>query len=165
MHPGEVTRVLVKFAPQDAVAVPGVNAFPFDPTVDPGYVWHCHILEHEENDMMRPLAVGASFAGVASRISLKATHANMRRRKAVTLSGELRPHGPGDAVRLEILRPGAKRWATLATLFTTSGASGLGRYSYSLKPRKRGTYRFRAVFVGDATRTPTHSRIVSVRVR
>ena len=22
------------------------------------YVWHCHILEHEEHDMMRPLVVG-----------------------------------------------------------------------------------------------------------
>jgi spore coat protein A len=21
------------------------------------YVWHCHILEHEEHDMMRPLVV------------------------------------------------------------------------------------------------------------
>jgi spore coat protein A len=21
------------------------------------YVWHCHILEHEEHDMMRPLLV------------------------------------------------------------------------------------------------------------
>ena len=23
------------------------------------YVWHCHILEHEEHDMMRPLIVSA----------------------------------------------------------------------------------------------------------
>ena len=22
------------------------------------YVWHCHILEHEDNEMMRPLQVG-----------------------------------------------------------------------------------------------------------
>jgi FtsP/CotA-like multicopper oxidase with cupredoxin domain len=63
MHPGEVTRVLVRFAPQDAPASvkPGVNAYPFDPTLidtaNPGYVWHCHILEHEEHDMMRPLVV------------------------------------------------------------------------------------------------------------
>jgi spore coat protein A len=21
------------------------------------YVWHCHILEHEEHDMMRPLVI------------------------------------------------------------------------------------------------------------
>jgi len=26
----------------------------FDPTVGPGYLVHCHILDHEDNDMMRP---------------------------------------------------------------------------------------------------------------
>ena len=49
MNPGEVTRVLIRFAPQD-----GSPAYSFDATAEPGYVWHCHILEHEENDMMRP---------------------------------------------------------------------------------------------------------------
>ncbi len=48
MNPGEVTRVLVRFAPQD-----GVSPYPFDATAEPGYVWHCHILEHEDNEMMR----------------------------------------------------------------------------------------------------------------
>jgi spore coat protein A len=73
MYPGTVTRLLVRWAPQDvpvARARPGVNLFPFDPSLtDPrhrdvagnpgaaGYVWHCHILEHEDNDMMRPYAV------------------------------------------------------------------------------------------------------------
>ncbi|MDP2858839.1 MAG: multicopper oxidase domain-containing protein [Bacillota bacterium] len=27
------------------------------PTVGPGYVWHCHILDHEDNEMMRPYLV------------------------------------------------------------------------------------------------------------
>jgi hypothetical protein len=48
MNPGEVTRVLVRFAPQD-----DSPAYVFDATAEPGYVWHCHILEHEENDMMQ----------------------------------------------------------------------------------------------------------------
>jgi FtsP/CotA-like multicopper oxidase with cupredoxin domain len=31
------------------------------------YVWHCHILEHEEHDMMRPLVVvGPDIAGARS---------------------------------------------------------------------------------------------------
>jgi len=55
--PGMVTRYLVRFAPQD-VAVgdvdPGQNLYPFDPTIGPGYVWHCHIIDHEDNEMMRP---------------------------------------------------------------------------------------------------------------
>lgn len=59
-YPGEVTRIRIRYAPQDAdpaVVAPGVNLFPFDPTVGPGYVWHCHILDHEDNEMMRPFMV------------------------------------------------------------------------------------------------------------
>ena len=46
--PGQVTRIVVRFAPQDG------GLFPFDATAGPGYVWHCHILSHEDNEMMRP---------------------------------------------------------------------------------------------------------------
>lgn len=59
-NPGQITRIRIRFAPQDAnprKAKPGVNLFPFDPTFGPGYVWHCHILEHEDNEMMRPYKV------------------------------------------------------------------------------------------------------------
>ncbi|HEX4790752.1 MAG TPA: multicopper oxidase domain-containing protein [Actinospica sp.] len=55
--PGAVTRVLVRWAPVN-VAVGGVaagqNLYSFDPTTGPGYAWHCHILDHEDNEMMRP---------------------------------------------------------------------------------------------------------------
>jgi spore coat protein A len=53
MNPGEVTSVLMKF---DLPSVP----FPVPASPRTGgheYVWHCHILEHEEHDMMRPLIV------------------------------------------------------------------------------------------------------------
>ena len=39
--------------------------FPFDATAGPGYVWHCHMLEHEDNEMMRPYTV-APKAGTES---------------------------------------------------------------------------------------------------
>jgi bilirubin oxidase len=39
-YPGEVTRIKAKFD------LPGQ------------YVWHCHIVEHEDNEMMRPYRVG-----------------------------------------------------------------------------------------------------------
>lgn len=39
-YPGEVTKVIAKFD------IPGL------------YVWHCHILEHEDNEMMLPFCVG-----------------------------------------------------------------------------------------------------------
>ncbi len=64
--------VVARWAPQNIPAgtvQPGQNLFPFNPaatlgTTDsfgfpggPGYVWHCHILEHEDNEMMRPYLV------------------------------------------------------------------------------------------------------------
>jgi FtsP/CotA-like multicopper oxidase with cupredoxin domain len=65
MNPGEVTRVLIRWAPQDESP-----AYVFDATAEPGYVWHCHILEHEENDMMRPFhLVAPSAAMIAARAS------------------------------------------------------------------------------------------------
>jgi spore coat protein A, manganese oxidase len=66
MNPGEVTRILVRFAPQDESP-----AFAFDATAKPGYVWHCHILEHEENDMMRPyhLVAPGAVPPVAARFA------------------------------------------------------------------------------------------------
>lgn len=39
-YPGEVTRLVMRF--------PKAGQF----------TWHCHIVEHEDNEMMRPYAVG-----------------------------------------------------------------------------------------------------------
>ncbi len=44
-YPGQVTRVRVRFN------TPGQ------------YVWHCHIVEHEDNEMMRPYRVGPAQPG------------------------------------------------------------------------------------------------------
>jgi spore coat protein A len=53
MFPGTVTRVIMRF---DLPTVP--FTVPVSPrTGGNEYVWHCHILEHEEHDMMRPLVV------------------------------------------------------------------------------------------------------------
>ena len=60
MNPGEITRIRVRFAPQNVpvcASAPGENYYPFDPCEEPGYVWHCHILDHEDNEMMRPFEV------------------------------------------------------------------------------------------------------------
>jgi FtsP/CotA-like multicopper oxidase with cupredoxin domain len=44
-YPGEVTRVRMTFGPGGQ------------------YVWHCHILEHEDNEMMRPYRIGKEQPG------------------------------------------------------------------------------------------------------
>ena len=58
MMPGQVTRLVIRFAPQADAAgttTPGTNPYTdMDPRTGPGYVWHCHILDHEDNEMMRP---------------------------------------------------------------------------------------------------------------
>jgi spore coat protein A len=59
MYPGQVTRIMVRWAPTDkAINAPAADlAFPFDPNGGHGYVWHCHIIDHEDNEMMRPTSV------------------------------------------------------------------------------------------------------------
>jgi len=34
----------------------GKNFYEFDPTQG-AYVWHCHVIDHEDNEMMRPYRV------------------------------------------------------------------------------------------------------------
>ena len=55
MYPGQVTRIAMRWAPTDK-AIGGANMYyPFDPNAGGhGYVWHCHIIDHEDNEMMRP---------------------------------------------------------------------------------------------------------------
>jgi FtsP/CotA-like multicopper oxidase with cupredoxin domain len=51
VNSGEVVTIRLRWAEQNG------NQFPFDATVGSGYVWHCHMLEHEDNEMMRPYIV------------------------------------------------------------------------------------------------------------
>ncbi|MCO5579909.1 hypothetical protein L7F22_033776 [Adiantum nelumboides] len=53
MQPFYVTTILVRFSLIDS------QPFPFDPSADPGYAYHCHILDHEDNSMMRPYKIVA----------------------------------------------------------------------------------------------------------
>jgi spore coat protein A len=56
MNPGEVITVITQFT---LPKLPASMGDPLSPrTGGHEYVWHCHILEHEEHDMMRPLVVG-----------------------------------------------------------------------------------------------------------
>ena len=62
MYPGQVTTVVVRFAPTNlSLSTSKSNlVFGFDPSVGPGYVWHCHIIDHEDNEMMRPYTVSSN---------------------------------------------------------------------------------------------------------
>jgi spore coat protein A, manganese oxidase len=62
VNPGEVTTFIIRYAPTDRpiTALPSDLLFSFDPSKGPGYVWHCHIIDHEDNEMMRPYSVQPS---------------------------------------------------------------------------------------------------------
>jgi spore coat protein A len=59
-EPGKVTRLMVRWAPTHlATGAPAASlCYPFDPlgtgATIRGFVWHCHIIDHEDNEMMRP---------------------------------------------------------------------------------------------------------------
>lgn len=51
VYPGEVTRLIVPFGAQAAPNLPFGNSF------TGRYVWHCHMIGHEDNEMMLPYEV------------------------------------------------------------------------------------------------------------
>jgi len=53
---GEILRVIAKFELPDADS----NISGSETELPADYVYHCHILEHEENEMMRPFTVNKS---------------------------------------------------------------------------------------------------------
>jgi spore coat protein A, manganese oxidase len=64
MNPGECITLITKFSlPKDPVVDGKRVTVPFSPRFEVmgikgyEYVWHCHILEHEEHDMMHALLV------------------------------------------------------------------------------------------------------------
>jgi spore coat protein A len=69
-YPGEVTRIVVRWAPTDLpIGTAAADAyFPFDPNGGHGYVWHCHIIDHEDNEMMRPTSVVSNPNSLITRI-------------------------------------------------------------------------------------------------
>lgn len=67
-YPGQVTRLAVRWAPTDlpASTPPAAASFSFDPNGGQGYVWHCHIIDHEDNEMMRPNQVAPNPGAIRS---------------------------------------------------------------------------------------------------
>jgi FtsP/CotA-like multicopper oxidase with cupredoxin domain len=56
VYPGQVTSLVVRWAPTDLPIDSPVLYYPFDPAggYKFSYVFHCHIIDHEDNEMMRP---------------------------------------------------------------------------------------------------------------
>jgi spore coat protein A len=73
MNPGEITTVAMRFD-LPKTGTPPENSPRLKNTYGiegAEYVWHCHILEHEEHDMMRPVVVLAAPAAPAKKAPAK----------------------------------------------------------------------------------------------
>jgi spore coat protein A, manganese oxidase len=81
----QLTRIIARWAPQETPSGgvnPGQNQFPIDPTANQGqYLMHCHVLGHEDNDMMRKLPIAPIWAGnVSYPVGRVVTHLNINYR-------------------------------------------------------------------------------------
>jgi FtsP/CotA-like multicopper oxidase with cupredoxin domain len=81
----QLTRIIARWAPQETPTggvAPGQNQFPIDPTAAQGsYLMHCHVLGHEDNDMMRKLPIAPLWAGgVSYPVGRVVTHLNINYR-------------------------------------------------------------------------------------
>jgi spore coat protein A len=70
MYPGQVTRIAVRWAPMSLPVntAPADAYYAFSPDGGHGYVWHCHIIDHEDNEMMRPTSLVPNGAAVRTYI-------------------------------------------------------------------------------------------------
>ncbi len=114
------------------------------------YVWHCHILGHEENDFMRPIifhaneaiptaATGLTAIGSGTQVALNWTD---------VASTEFQ-------YRVERAAVGATAWTALATMPAnstqyTDAAAGAN-----------ASYQYRVVAVGQAGQSPSNTAVVA----
>ncbi|HEU5164714.1 MAG TPA: multicopper oxidase domain-containing protein [Chitinophagaceae bacterium] len=125
-YPGEVTRVIAKFDR------PGL------------YVWHCHILSHEEHDMMRPFFVGEMDNSIINK------HSEIMRENAeAELQLKVNPNPFSNYVTIQFNLPTAKKISI--NLYDTKGSlvkkvyegekpAGLQRFSIDGDNMANGIY-------------------------
>lgn len=114
---------------------------------------------------VQAFAAGAAGPGwldkPASAVSISASRRTVPRRRSFVLRGGIGLGASRAPVVVEVRRPRSRRWAYSTTV--RSGDTGAWRYSY--KPKLKGTYYFRARYLGDFGRQPSVSRTVKVVVR
>lgn len=102
---GQVMRLVARWAPQETPSngvSPGQNRFPIDPvnpSTDQWYLWHCHVLGHEDNDMMRKLPLVNAWRGAVSYAAgavIANQNINYRARRTHTSSASQAPSARFD---------------------------------------------------------------------
>jgi len=111
MLPGAVTRIIATF---DLVGE---------------YVWHCHILSHEEHDMMRPMIVAATAADPPVSLTVPAAGGNS---VSVTI-GASPTHGVNHVVEYKLLTDTTWKTNLSTGLTQTVTFNGVGDYELRAK--------------------------------
>ena len=137
-YPNMVTIIRVRFAPVD-----GSPQYSFDPTAGPGYVWHCHILDHEDNEMMRPFKVVAASPKQPTSLTCTLSASSILKGSSIGVSGAITPSVAGVAVTLtytgvaiNVTRP----------VVTSSG----GTFNDTFTPASSASWSVRASWAGDS---------------
>lgn len=113
MNPGEVTRLIARFDREGL------------------YVWHCHILSHEDNEMMRPLYVGTLPEGGMPMARGPASGGTALPSKVELSPGRPNPFNPSTRISFRLPRDGRvtlriydMRGAVVRTLVDGAYAAG-----------------------------------------
>jgi len=114
MIPGEVTRIIATF---DLVGE---------------YVWHCHILSHEEHDMMRPMVVAAAAAAPPVSLTVPLNAPNAGRTATVTVGASPTP-GMNHIVEYKLLTD--PNWTTNISTGLTPTITFPGGGVYELRAK------------------------------
>jgi len=138
MPPGAVTRVIARFDIKDK------------------YVWHCHILEHEEHDMMRPFEVIDPVADASDMITLTqdtstATLGTPHTLMAMVTDEDDKPQAGKEVLFSVITGPNAGLFATVIT-----DANGMAAFTYTSSKLGKDTIvaSFDPMGTGDPSSNP-----------
>lgn len=96
---------------------------------------------------------------VRSAVMLRAARFRLRRGATLSLVGSVRPTRPGARIWLAE-RVGSGRWRVFARPLLLKG----GRFAVSVRPRRAGRWRFRALVPSDAVNLEGDSKVLTVTV-
>jgi hypothetical protein len=140
-----------------------LSLYGFDPSKGPGYVWHCHIVEHEDNDMMRPMDVQPNPVRVNKPLDGKSTQPSILLSDKAFSLGQNYPNPfnnetefsftiPNDChVTLTVLN---YRGALVKTIIDSDVPAGLQYVRLATDGLPKGTYFYR-IQAGAFTATKT----------
>jgi len=130
-YPGEITRIIAKYE------VPPMTTLPAE------YVYHCHILEHEENEMMRSFAVMPPLLKQASEEETRPTEFALDQNYPNPFNPEttIRFHLPEDAhVQVKVFDSIGREVAELAN---AQYAAGSHTVAFNAKNLASGVYHYK----------------------